>query len=79
MALQTFTLVPFVVPDAVLIQPPPGDRGSFNSLPSIPLSQLPIETLEQLCEQFRQSVLAKARGTPGTNALINAFHETLKK
>lgn len=79
MALQTFTLVPFVVPDAVQIQLPPGGHGPFSPLPSIPLNQLPIETLEQLCEQFRQSVLAKARGTPGTNALINAFHETLKK
>jgi hypothetical protein len=54
-------LRPFPIPDGVVIDRPPGLRqDGFIPAPVLKLGELDEETLEQLCEQFREAVYKKA-------------------
>ncbi len=61
MATVNLDLVPFSIPDGVHIKRLPGRRqdGFFAAKP-MQLSELPLETLEQMCADFRKSVLEAA-------------------
>lgn len=64
MAIETkVKLQPFRVPNFVLTEPPAGRRedGPIEVLPKYALSELDDETLDALCQQFRDDVFAKAR------------------
>lgn len=55
-------LKPFRVPNNVLVEQPPKPRQEgFQEYPSIPLSELDNETLEEMCAEFRKGVFEKAR------------------
>lgn len=77
MATIALTLKPFTVPNFVLVETPPGLRqDGAHQLPSIPLRDLPRETLEQLCAQFRESIMQKAGHIiPAANAPLAAWIE----
>jgi hypothetical protein len=61
MASKEFPITPFMVPNFVSIQMPPGLRqDGFKPNPSIPLSDLDMFTLGKLCDEFRAAVFAKA-------------------
>ncbi len=51
-------LLPFSVPNYVLVKFGVSDNGKFH------LSEVSTETLEALCKQFRENVLAKAAKGP---------------
>jgi hypothetical protein len=52
---------PFGVPNFVLLQIRDGDRNDgFTSSPSISIADVPVETLEELCAEFRREVFKKA-------------------
>lgn len=54
-------LRPFPIPDGVTIDRPPGLRqDGFIPAPVLKLGELDEETLEQLCEQFKDAVFKKA-------------------
>lgn len=60
-------LLPFTVPNYVLVKRKPGRRqdGINFDGPKYHLSELPHETLEKLCAQFRGSIFEKAaKGKP---------------
>ena len=76
MATIALTLKPFTVPNFVLVETPPGlKQDGAQQLPSIPLRDLPRETLEQLCAQFRESIMQKAGHIPAANAPLAAWIE----
>lgn len=76
MATIALTLKPFTVPNFVLVETPPGlKQDGPQQLPSIPLRDLPRETLEQLCAQFRESIMQKAGHIPAANAPLAAWIE----
>ncbi len=51
----------FEVPKHVTLRLPPGNREDGMRAPiTIPLSQLPVETLEALIEEFATAVMAVA-------------------
>lgn len=54
-------LKPFNTPNFVLVDMParPKQEG-VTSLPSFPLHELSVESLDQLCRQFRAEVFTKA-------------------
>jgi len=56
-------LQPFRVPNYVLVEaaPRPRQEGLLET-PKYHLSELDEETLIQLCDEFKASVLAKAKG-----------------
>lgn len=74
MAVIALNLIPFRVPDFVLIETPPRGPLNVNPPPSVPLNALPQETLEQLCKQFRDSVMEKA-GYQKPNTMLTAWVE----
>lgn len=74
MPIIALNLVPFRVPDFVLIETPPRGPLNVNTPPSVPLNALPQETLEQLCKQFRDSVMGKA-GYQKPNTMLTAWVE----
>ena len=54
-------LLPFAVPWFVIPVTKPGLRqDGFTNAGKIPLENIPKEALEQLCEEFKKSVLEKA-------------------
>ena len=54
-------LQPFEVPNFVLtVQEPRPKQEGFQETPKYPLSHLSPETLERLCNEFRDAVFAKA-------------------
>ena len=54
-------LCPFIVPNFVRQKPPQKSRQEgFTESPPIALSELSIQTLEELCSQFREGVMRKA-------------------
>ena len=54
-------LIPFRVPNFVLSEAPPKPRQEgFREAPKYALNELDAETLEQMCEEFTQSVFEKA-------------------
>lgn len=62
MIKTTVELVPFHIPNFVVQKIPPGRRqDGFKEAPKFHLSELDIDTLEALCDQFKEDVLAKAR------------------
>ena len=57
-------LKPFNVPNFVIpVQKPKPRQEGFTEAPSIPLSELSVETLEKMCAQFRIDVMTKAGKT----------------
>ena len=55
-------LKPFVTPNHVVIEVPPGRRqDGFQRAPSLPLNAVPEDVLLQMCEDFKNEVLAKHR------------------
>lgn len=61
MATLAMKLKPFMVPNFVMVEMPPRPRNEgMKGLPSFPLNELPVETLDDLCLQFRADVFAKA-------------------
>ena len=76
MATIALTLKPFTVPNFVLVETPPVlKQDGAQQLPSIPLRDLPRETLEQLCAQFREGVMQKAGHIPAANTSLAAWIE----
>ena len=64
MAVHLVKLAPFPVPTAVRVQLAPGLRqDGMKPLPEILLSDLSVETLEELCREFRASVFDAAGKT----------------
>ncbi len=53
-------LNPFIVPTTVSIKPSIGKRQDGFTLTEMPLSDLDCETLNKMCEQFKDSVLKNA-------------------
>ena len=54
-------LQPFRTPNFVLPETPPGKlQDGFKTGSSFPLSQLPAETLSDMCDAFRDEVFKKA-------------------
>lgn len=52
---------PFSVPNFVRPVQKPGSRqDGYSEAPAIPLSELSLQTLEGLCDQFRADVMKKA-------------------
>jgi hypothetical protein len=52
---------PWMVPNFVSIEMPPRPKqDGIAALPSIPLKDLPLETLDSLAEQWRTELYAKA-------------------
>jgi hypothetical protein len=66
MALKhAIELQPFAVPNFVLPMPSPGKRQDGWAEPrAIPLAELDVHTLDELCAEFRAGVFAKAGKTP---------------
>lgn len=61
MASLDMKIRPFPVPDSVILDQPPGQRqDGLKPLPEVLLSYLSVETLDQLCNEFRAAVFAKA-------------------
>ena len=61
MAEINIKLKPFVVPNFIREIVPPGKRQEgFKEGRLFALSELDVETLNHLCDEFRASVLAKA-------------------
>jgi hypothetical protein len=58
---HAFELEPFRTPNFVIVKQPvrPRQEG-FTEAPKVPLSELSVETLNALCEAFREEVLTKA-------------------
>lgn len=56
MASIELRLLNFAVPDSVSI----GTSGPFSDLPSVPLSDVGAQALDDLCEEFRKAVFSKA-------------------
>lgn len=62
MAQTKINLKPFRTPNHVLIERPPRPRQegiNFDS-GSIPLSELDVDTLDELCREFRENIFQKA-------------------
>lgn len=60
-------LRPFTVPNFVSIEMPARPKqDGFIELPKYALHELPDETLERLCAEFREAVLQKARTARNT-------------
>jgi len=58
---HSIDLLPFNVPNYVLVVPKTGKReDGFTESPKFALSELSVETLEELCAQFRREVFIKA-------------------
>ena len=54
-------LAPFQTPNFVRVVQPPGQRqDGFKESPAIPLKDVPRETLEEMCADFRAEVMRKA-------------------
>lgn len=54
-------LKPFIVPDFVIVETPPGTRQEgFKAVPSLPLIDLSAQVLNQLCDDFRDAIFTKA-------------------
>lgn len=52
---------PFVVPNfAVMEMPPRLKQDGMRELPSFPIADLPLETLDKLVEELRQNIYEKA-------------------
>lgn len=61
MATTTIDLVPFPVPTGVLVKMAPGRReAGFRTATEIPLHELSRDTLNALCDEFREAVFAAA-------------------
>jgi len=55
-------LIPFNIPNYVIVKRPPRPRNQgFEEGPKYHISELDEDTLNQLCDQFKSDVLAKAR------------------
>lgn len=60
MATMRINIVPFPVPTGVVLQQPPGRReDGFRPAQELPLSRLDRETVEQLCDEFKATVLQR--------------------
>ena len=56
-------LQPFRIPNYVSTKSKPGLRQEgLKEVPKYAIEDLPVETLEALCEQFRLDILAKKAG-----------------
>ena len=54
-------LRPFTIPNFVIAEGRINPRQEgFKELPSYPLSELSSDTLDEMCEEFRRGVFAKA-------------------
>jgi hypothetical protein len=61
MATIQLELQPFKVPTGAIVKQKPGRRqDGFQPAQELPLSELPIETLEALCEEFTLAVFKAA-------------------
>lgn len=62
---HTIELEPFSLPNFVRPTAPIGKRqDGWKETPAIPLSDLSVETLEELCAEFRIGVFKKAGKVP---------------
>lgn len=58
-------IIPFSVPESVTLKESPGPReDGFKPSAKIKLSTLSEETLEKLCDDFREKVFKKAGKSP---------------
>lgn len=58
MATYALPISPFVIPNVVYLQLPPGRKqDGVQSAPQLMLSQLPREIVEQLCADFQYEML----------------------
>lgn len=65
---HTIELHPFKVPNFVRqVMPPRPKQDGMTELPAIPLSDLSAETLDAMCDEFRNAVFQKAGKTPNAN------------
>ena len=61
MATVTTKLKPWIVPNFVNQEVPPGKRqDGIHALPAIPLSEVDAQTLADMCDAFRAEVFRKA-------------------
>lgn len=65
MAVIKRNLQPFTVPNYAIQVVPPGKRqDGFVENPKYHLSELDVETLEEMCAEFRSGVFEKAGKSP---------------
>jgi hypothetical protein len=58
---KSVELRPFTVPNYVLqVEPPRQRQDGFREAPKYALADLDVETLDQLCWEFRRAVFEKA-------------------
>lgn len=59
MAQVSFPVVPFEVPTVVVIAMPSSGRreDGMRPLPTVPIAELPRETVEQMCADFTKTML----------------------
>lgn len=61
MAEMKLKLQPFVTPNYVLAEMPPGlKQDGMKEVPKWPLTDLTAETVSDLCDEFRREVFKKA-------------------
>lgn len=52
---------PFIIPDVVYLELPVGRRqDGMQPLPQVKLADVPRDTLEEMCEAFKNDILNKA-------------------
>jgi hypothetical protein len=77
----TVELMPFAVPDGVIVKQPPRNRGDgFSPLPKMNLNQLDYATLDALCREWRAEVFSRAGVTDSApsatrSAYVNNFSQ----
>lgn len=58
---MNFPCKPFNVPNFVTLDGPIRPRkNGFTLLPTMPLSEVPVEELGQMCDDFRKEIFRKA-------------------
>lgn len=61
---MTMKLKPWLVPNFVTSEMPPGQRqDGFREAPTWPLSEIPADVLAEMCDDFRAEVFRKAGKT----------------
>lgn len=71
----TVELVPFAVPDGVIVKQPPRNRGDgFSPLPKMNLNQLDYATLDALCKEWRAEVFSRAGVEDHAQAVKRTSH-----
>jgi len=62
MAKFNIDLIPFTIPDSVLLTLPPGTKqDGFTAGPKIPLGDIQDDILHEMCDDFRTAIFERAQ------------------